>query len=241
MIISYCCSNVLNYIRYILLEITETRVTHPYKNFCFLSVQLVDFVFKSDSQVMTTRTVIKREIQDWKALKQSFGLLYCLYIVSIFYVDFNMHDGESRVPTGLECYVKLCQMSRLFSVKCLQSQIPQMSNCIKRTVKLGMHKIIFHQAYIVQTLPDDKKISPIMIFFFVQPYERMNVADALVTRSFEDGDVIIKQVCNSHGQRTYIEMKVFLRNHKELAPIQQFQNLRLTTRSTKTLPLHNMI
>lgn len=38
-----------------------------------------------------------------------------------------------------------------------------------------------------------------MIFFFVQPYERMNVADALVTRSFEDGDVIIKQVCNSHG------------------------------------------
>lgn len=38
-----------------------------------------------------------------------------------------------------------------------------------------------------------------IFFFFVQLYERMNVADALVTRSFEDGDVIIKQVCNIRG------------------------------------------
>ena len=27
-----------------------------------------------------------------------------------------------------------------------------------------------------------------------QPYERMNVADALVTQHYDDGDVIIKQV-----------------------------------------------
>lgn len=72
MIISYCCSNVLNYIRYILLEITETRVTHPYKNFCFLSVQLVDFVFKSDSQVMTTRTVIKKRNSGLESFKTKF-------------------------------------------------------------------------------------------------------------------------------------------------------------------------
>lgn len=40
-----------------------------------------------------------------------------------------------------------------------------MSDCIKRTVKLGMHEIIFCQANIVQTLPYEK-ISSIMIFFF---------------------------------------------------------------------------
>ena len=39
--------------------------------------------------------------------------------------------------------------------------------------------------------------------FFFQPYERMNVADALVTKSYADGDVIIQQVSYTLGRSHY--------------------------------------
>jgi len=39
-------------------------------------------------------------------------------------------------------------------------------------------------------------VTDVVLFLFclVQPYERMNVADALVSKQFSDGDQIIKQV-----------------------------------------------
>lgn len=175
---------------------------------------------------MTTRTVNKNEkFRTGKLYNKVFG--YCTVCIQLAYfmqISARMTEDHASLLalSALSNSVK-CQRSRLCTVKCPQSQIPQMSDCIKRTVKLGMHKIIFCQANIVQTLPYEKISSIMIFFFFVQLYERMNVADALVTRSFEDGDVIIKQVCNIRGQRTYIKMRVFSRNHEELAPVQQSQ------------------
>ena len=41
----------------------------------------------------------------------------------------------------------------------------------------------------------------------LQPYERMNVADALVSKSFEDGDQIITQVGYHDAKYNYVSDK----------------------------------
>lgn len=83
------------------------------------------------------------------------GLLYCLYIVSIFYVDFNTHDRGSCVLTGLECYVKLCQMPEITLVYSKMSTVLDSANVrlLKKDSQIRNAQNYFFQANIVQTLP----------------------------------------------------------------------------------------